>query len=1026
MLHSVLRAVLLSPLCLFIALHASTALGVEPDGSRPMNVAVSPDGNTVLATSMGSTGITQLKWNGSDYDRSFIEVNAPSWGIVFVNAYLVAVTHPDFTSLSILTRASLSAGFIKDRDIELGDQFRYSTEVIMKPGTRNVFVANRGVPLNGQESWTNAIFRVNLQTDQITGTMVTEREPRALALSPNANRLFVGHVQGSVGGNPLVPNHPLANNKTGDLIGDGGSILVYDISTWNEPEMPVPDQRIGVGSPVRGIALTGNSDGSYVVYFTSVGDNANSEDPEDGIQDPDANPEFFGGREIPNVISALYYSSSNVLQDAPENAVFDHHPEWTPDETPFPAPEGYPAVLPDKLVVRDVTIGGQRTRELFITNSGSGTLSRTPLDTDGSLQSIGTVSVKRVTLERSPATNEITISTPEEVSYAKLAVITNGPTNESHVDLSRSTNPLVFPPRFTSNTRAVAYNAATDKIWVATQFDNQMIRVTPGISTNVLTRYDIADAVAADERSFFGFGRGFLFREVESSNPHDQTPTVGSQSCATCHVDGHLDGKVRLTRRRIENKSQMTTDRKPVAVPSCFDVGKTEWIFFEGLRTIVDGQFVGGSACLYCNVNAFFDDTESLTNALASPPSPHNPQGVLSGNTLRGRYLFEAMNCSRCHMGSPAPFLRTLQNGGDLPNEDPMGPLTLTNQFLHDPTQVFVTLATLGGLNSLRNMTDVGTRPPGDGKILGLNTPALAGLWDNRPYMHDGRYRTLDEVLEHTWLEEDEGFRAARLVPCDSIPDNVFDGYIGDTTPFGTKLNSIKHFGTHGAEAPGSGWTAVATKLSPVDKSDLEAFLLSLSSHTDPCSGGDPDFVLNLMVTSAGVVKCSSPVKIQCRFDWDGPSQWSETTAWGTLHASSLPPGMENGTYVVTVTPLVRPICGCPDIEAIAVDIPGGPSLTASHSLPSRTELSAPRPNPFNPSTTIAFSLAQDGNVSVIVYDVSGKRVRTLVDEHRRRERYTVEWNGRDDAGSPVASGVYFCKMIAGNHQFTQKLVLLK
>jgi hypothetical protein len=72
-------------------------------------------------------------------------------------------------------------------------------------------------------------------------------------------------------------------------------------------------------------------------------------------------------------------------------------------------------------------------------------------------------------------------------------------------------------------------------------------------------------------------------------------------------------------------------------------------------------------------------------------------------------------------------------------------------------------------------------------------------------------------------------------------------------------------------------------------------------------------------------------------------------------------------------------------------------------------------PNPFNPSTTIAFSLKDAGNVNLTIYDVAGRRVRNLVDEHRDRGVYKITWDGMNDSGSRVASGVYFYKMITGS-----------
>ncbi|MEE9270600.1 MAG: Ig-like domain-containing protein [Candidatus Krumholzibacteria bacterium] len=83
-------------------------------------------------------------------------------------------------------------------------------------------------------------------------------------------------------------------------------------------------------------------------------------------------------------------------------------------------------------------------------------------------------------------------------------------------------------------------------------------------------------------------------------------------------------------------------------------------------------------------------------------------------------------------------------------------------------------------------------------------------------------------------------------------------------------------------------------------------------------------------------------------------------------------------------------------------------------------------PNPFNPTTTIRFTLAQDSHVKLVVYDVAGRRVQTLVNEKRIANHYDVEWDGRNSSGHSVASGVYFYKIVAGKFSKTRKMLLLK
>ena len=95
--------------------------------------------------------------------------------------------------------------------------------------------------------------------------------------------------------------------------------------------------------------------------------------------------------------------------------------------------------------------------------------------------------------------------------------------------------------------------------------------------------------------------------------------------------------------------------------------------------------------------------------------------------------------------------------------------------------------------------------------------------------------------------------------------------------------------------------------------------------------------------------------------------------------------------------------------------------------LPDEYALKANYPNPFNPSTTIRYQLPAAGRVSLIIYDLTGKQVRTLVDEASSAGYYRAVWDGRDAKGAGVATGVYFYRITVDN-AFTQtkKMVLMK
>ncbi len=84
------------------------------------------------------------------------------------------------------------------------------------------------------------------------------------------------------------------------------------------------------------------------------------------------------------------------------------------------------------------------------------------------------------------------------------------------------------------------------------------------------------------------------------------------------------------------------------------------------------------------------------------------------------------------------------------------------------------------------------------------------------------------------------------------------------------------------------------------------------------------------------------------------------------------------------------------------------------------------RPNPFNPTTAIRFDLPSPQQVRLDIFGVSGRRVRTLLDQHLTAGRHSVTWNGTDESGVPLAGGVYFCRLQAQHRTVTGKMVLLR
>lgn len=98
----------------------------------------------------------------------------------------------------------------------------------------------------------------------------------------------------------------------------------------------------------------------------------------------------------------------------------------------------------------------------------------------------------------------------------------------------------------------------------------------------------------------------------------------------------------------------------------------------------------------------------------------------------------------------------------------------------------------------------------------------------------------------------------------------------------------------------------------------------------------------------------------------------------------------------------------------------------AEEVLPTKFALHPNYPNPFNPTTNILYDLSEVSNVRLVIYDMMGREVRTLVNETQQPGRKIVTWNGLDKQGRNVSAGVYLYRIQANDHVATSKMVLLK
>ena len=93
--------------------------------------------------------------------------------------------------------------------------------------------------------------------------------------------------------------------------------------------------------------------------------------------------------------------------------------------------------------------------------------------------------------------------------------------------------------------------------------------------------------------------------------------------------------------------------------------------------------------------------------------------------------------------------------------------------------------------------------------------------------------------------------------------------------------------------------------------------------------------------------------------------------------------------------------------------------------VPKSIELFQNYPNPFNPTTIIPYSIDRTTEVKISVFNLLGQKVRTLFSGVQVQGFYRIQWNGRDDSGNAVPSGIYFYRLDVGEFSQTKKMILL-
>jgi len=101
-------------------------------------------------------------------------------------------------------------------------------------------------------------------------------------------------------------------------------------------------------------------------------------------------------------------------------------------------------------------------------------------------------------------------------------------------------------------------------------------------------------------------------------------------------------------------------------------------------------------------------------------------------------------------------------------------------------------------------------------------------------------------------------------------------------------------------------------------------------------------------------------------------------------------------------------------------------AISDNNRLPNKYELAPNYPNPFNPSTTIKYTMADNALVTIKVYDITGQLVKTLINGHQSPGAHTIQWNGKNNSNINVVSGLYFVKMVSGKFTKVNKMMLIR
>lgn len=277
-------------------------------------------------------------------------------------------------------------------------------------------------------------------------------------------------------------------------------------------------------------------------------------------------------------------------------------------------------------------------------------------------------------------------------------------------------------------------------------------------------------------------------------------------------------------------------------------------------------------------------------------------------------------------------------------------------------------------------------------------------LWNNSPQeicIYSGSVTATYSDIQGGWagdgnIDEDPLFAGTGEDPYSLLEDSpCIDAGIPDTTGL-----NLPEFDLAGNPRVFGG---------RIDMGAYEYYIFIADFEAAPTSGPAP---LDVQFTDLSI---GNPSSWQWDFDNDGTiDSYEQNPQWiyeeaGTYSVSlSIDDGINQSTEVKTDYITVNQVSSQEEIVAL------------------KTELYGNYPNPFNPSTTINFSIEQNQQVELAIYNLKGQKVKQLVCDQVLAGQHSVIWNGKNNNGKSVSSGIYFYKLKTDNFEKTKKMILMK